>query len=118
MLRCWCQDSKSLVMIPYEVLYDRNCRTLLYWAKLSKKKIHNVNVFRETVEKVKVICDSLKAASDRQKVFLIVSPWKKILHFVHKEKLSLLFIRPYEIIERIRPITYQLDLPSKLERDP
>ncbi|KAA3465302.1 DNA/RNA polymerase superfamily protein [Gossypium australe] len=34
------------------------------------------------------------------KVFLKVSPWKKVLHFGHKGKLSPKHIGPYEIIER------------------
>ncbi|KAG8501150.1 hypothetical protein CXB51_003233 [Gossypium anomalum] len=36
---------------------------------VSEKKIHGVDLIRETEEKVKVICDSLKAASDRQKSY-------------------------------------------------
>ncbi|KAA3470725.1 DNA/RNA polymerase superfamily protein [Gossypium australe] len=70
-----------------------------------------------------------KAASDRQKsyanlkrkeiefqvgdrVFLNVSPWKKVLRFGHKGNLNLRFIGPYEIVERIGPIAYRLVLPS------
>ncbi|KAA3488315.1 Chromo domain-containing protein [Gossypium australe] len=34
-------------------------------------------------------------------IFLKVSPWKKVLHFGQKGKLSPHFIDPYEIIERI-----------------
>ncbi|KAA3484722.1 DNA/RNA polymerases superfamily protein [Gossypium australe] len=88
----------SIKMAPYEALYGRKCRTLLYWTELSENKIHGVDLIKETEQKVKVICDSLKAALDRQKsyadlkrkdnkfevgdkVFLKVSPWKKILRF-------------------------------------
>ncbi|KAA3465962.1 reverse transcriptase [Gossypium australe] len=58
-----------------------------------------VDLIRETEEEVKVIRDYLKAALDRiefqigDKVFLKVSPWKKILHFGRKGKLSPRFIR-------------------------
>ena len=38
------------------------------------------------------------------KVFLKVSPWRKILQFGKKGKLSLRFIGPYEILERIGPM--------------
>ncbi|KAG8496639.1 hypothetical protein CXB51_007845 [Gossypium anomalum] len=38
----------------------------------------------------------------RDRVFLKVSPWKKVLQFGRKGKLSLRFIDPYQIIERIR----------------
>ncbi|KAA3462020.1 Gag-Pol polyprotein [Gossypium australe] len=50
------------------------------------------------------------------RVFLKVSPWKKILRFGRKRKLSLQYIGPYEIIERVRPVAYRLSLPSKLEK--
>ena len=82
---------------------------------------------------MKVIWDSLKAASDRQKsyadlkrkdiefqigdkVFLKVPPWKKILRFSRKGKLSPRFIGSYEIIERIGPVAYRLLLPYELEK--
>ncbi|KAA3484583.1 DNA/RNA polymerases superfamily protein [Gossypium australe] len=120
-------------MALYEALYGRKCRTLLYWTKLSEKKIHEVDLVRETEKKVKVIQDSLKAASDRQKsyadlkrkeiefqvgdnVFLKVSPWKKVLRFGRKGKLSPRLIGPYEIIERIRLVSYRLALPLELDR--
>ncbi|KAA3477693.1 DNA/RNA polymerases superfamily protein [Gossypium australe] len=121
----------SIKMAPYEALYGRKCRTPLYWTELSEKKIHGVELIRETEEKVKTILNSLKAASDRQKsyadlkrreiefqvrdqVFLKVSPWKKVLRFGRKEKLSPRFIGPYEVIERIGPVAYRLALPSDL----
>ncbi len=86
----------SIKMAPYEALYGRKCRTPLYWTELSEKKIHGVDLIQETKEKARLIRDSLKAASDRQKsyadlkrkeiefqvgdkVFLKVSPWKKVL---------------------------------------
>lgn len=45
-----------------------------------------------------------------------VSPWKKILRFGRKGKLSPRFIGPYEIIERIRSVAYRLLLPPELEK--
>ena len=88
---------------------------------------------RETEEKVWVIQQRLKAASDRQKsyvdlkrkdidykvgdkVFLKVSPWRKILRFGNKGKLSPWFIEPYEILERIGLVAYRLALPPELAK--
>ncbi|KAA3461552.1 DNA/RNA polymerase superfamily protein [Gossypium australe] len=87
----------------------------------------------ETEQKVKLIRESLKVASDRQKsygdlkrkdiefqvgdrVFLKVSPWKKILRFGRKGKFSPRFIGPYEVIERIGLVAYKLMLPSELNK--
>ena len=50
------------------------------------------------------------------KVFLKVSPWKKVLRFGQKGKLSPRFIGPYEIIEKVGPVAYRLAFPPKLEK--
>ena len=50
------------------------------------------------------------------KIFLKVSPWRKILWFGNKGKLSQRFIRPYEILERIGPVAYRLSLPPELAK--
>ncbi|KAA3480530.1 reverse transcriptase [Gossypium australe] len=74
----------DIKMAPYEALYGRKCRTPLYWTELSEKKIQ---------KKVEV----------GDKVFLKVSPWKKV-------------IRPYKVIKRIVPVAYRLALPSELDK--
>ena len=108
-------------MAPNEALYDRRCRTLVWWTYLNEYKVIGPNIVKEIEEKVWVIQQLLKAASDRQKsyaylkrkdieyevsdkVFLKVSPWRKILWFGKKGKLSPRFIEPYEILERIGPV--------------
>ena len=50
------------------------------------------------------------------KVFLKVSPWRKVLRFGKNGKLSPRFIGPYEVLERIRPVAYQLALPLELAK--
>ena len=48
-------------------------------------------------------------------VFLKISPWKGVIRFGKREKLSLKFIGPYEIIKQIGPVAYCLALPLNLE---
>ena len=50
------------------------------------------------------------------KVFLKVSPWRKVLRFGKKWKLSLRFIGPYEVLERIGLVAYRLALSLKLAK--
>ena len=50
------------------------------------------------------------------KFFLNLSPWKKVLRFGKKGKLSLRFIGPYEVLERIGPVAYRLALPLELDK--
>ena len=119
-------------MAPYEALYERKCRTPLCWTELSEKKVIGPDLIQETKEKVKIIREKLKVATDRQKsyanmkrkdiryeigekVFFKVSPWKKVMRFGKNGKLSPRFIRPFEVIEKVGPVAYRLALPLELE---
>ena len=55
----------SIGMAPYEALYGRKCRTPLCWTELSKKKLIGPDLIQETEEKVKMIRERLKVATDR-----------------------------------------------------
>ena len=123
----------SIGMAPYEALYERRCRTPTCWTELDEHKIIGPDLLKDKEKKVQIIQQRLKAASDRQrsyanlkrkdieyevgdKVLLKVSPWKKILRFGRKGKLSPRFIGPYEILERVGPIAYRLALPLELAK--
>ena len=123
----------SIRMAPYEALYGRKCRTPLCWTELSKRKVIGPDLIQETEEKVKMIRERLKVATDRQKsyanmerkyirneigekVFLKVSPWKKVIRFGKNGKLSPRFIGPYEVIEKVGPVAYRLVSPPDLEK--
>ena len=98
---------------------------------MNEHKVIGPDIVKETKKKVQVIQQRLKAARDQQKshvdlkrkdieyevgdkVFLKVSPWRKILQFGKKGKLSPRFIRSYEILERIGHVAYRLALPLEL----
>ena len=50
------------------------------------------------------------------RVFFKVSPWKGVLRFGRREKLRPKYIGPYEIIARVGPVAYRLDIPSELSK--
>ncbi|KAA3480392.1 DNA/RNA polymerases superfamily protein [Gossypium australe] len=121
----------SIQMVPYEALYGRRCRTPTCWMELGECQILGPELVTETGEKVKLIRARLKEASGRHKsytdlkrkdiefpvgdrVFLKVSPWKKVLRFGRKGKLSPRFIGPYRVVKRVGLVAYQLELPSEL----
>ena len=98
---------------------------------MNEHKVIGPDIVKVAEEKVQVIQQRLKATSDRQKsyvdlkrkdieyevgdkVFLKVSPLRKILRFGKKGKLSPRFIGPYDILERILLVAYQLALPLEL----
>ncbi|GJT86263.1 hypothetical protein Tco_1067980 [Tanacetum coccineum] len=47
-------------------------------------------------------------------VMLKVSPWKGVIRFGKRGKLSPHYVGPFKIIERIGPVAYRLELSEKL----
>ena len=82
-------------------------------------------------EKVQVICQCILTAQSRQKsytdckrrnlniqegdhVFIKVTPFKGVIRFGKKGKLSLRFVGPFEVLERIDSLAYRVALPPAL----
>ena len=63
-----CNNSfhSSIGMVPYEAFYGRKYRTPLCWTELSEKKIIDPDLIQETEEKVKMIRERFKVATDDQ----------------------------------------------------
>ena len=119
-------------MAPFETLYGRKCRSPICWAEVVDGPLLGPEIVQETTEKVKFIQQRLKTAQSRQKsyadvrrrdreyevgdhVFVKVTPMKGQTRFGVIGKLAPRYVGPYEIIEKINLVAYQVVLPSEME---
>ncbi|XP_069144397.1 uncharacterized protein [Solanum lycopersicum] len=118
-------------MEPFESLYGRRCRSPIGWFDAFEVRPWGTDLLRESLDKVKLIQDRLLMAQSKQKsyanrkvcdleimvgerVLLNVSPMKGVMRFEKKGKLSPRYIGPFELVERIGEVAYQLALPPWL----
>ncbi|GKE39225.1 hypothetical protein Tco_1462630 [Tanacetum coccineum] len=52
----------------------------------------------------------------RDRVMLIVSPWKGVVHFGEQEKLNPRYVGPFKVLEKVGSIAYKLELPQEFSR--
>nr|GEZ49159.1 putative reverse transcriptase domain, ribonuclease H-like domain protein [Tanacetum cinerariifolium] len=95
----------SIKATPFEALYGRKCRSLVCWSEVRDSQLTCPELIRETTEKIVQIKNRLLTARSRQKNYadvrrkpmefkvgdmamFNVSPWKGVIHFGKRGKLS------------------------------
>ncbi|XP_073277686.1 uncharacterized protein [Primulina huaijiensis] len=95
----------SIGMAPYETLYGRKCRSLVYWEEVGERSQLGPDIVSQTTELVVKMQDRIKTAQSRQKsyadkrrrnfefavgdhVFVKVASMKGVMRFGKKSKLS------------------------------
>jgi len=121
----------SIGMAPFEALYGRRCRTSLCWFESGENVVLGPRIVQQTTEKVKMIQEKMKASQSRQKsyhdkrrkdlefqegdhVFLRVTPMTSVGRALKSKKLTLKFVGPYQISERVGTVAYRVGLPPNL----
>jgi hypothetical protein len=122
---------ESLKMTPFEMLYGRRCRTLLFWSEAGEQKVFGPDILQEAVKQVHLVRENRRVAQSRQKsyndhrrrelsfevgdfVYLKVSPMRGLRHFKVRGKLTSRFIGPFKILEKRGEVAYQLELLPQL----
>ncbi|GJX14700.1 hypothetical protein Tco_0206458 [Tanacetum coccineum] len=91
----------SIRCAPFEALYGRKCRSPILWAEIGESSLTELE--RKPLE---------FEVGDR--VLLKVTPWKGVVCFGKKGKLTPRYVGPCEILEMIGLVAYRLRLPEEL----
>ncbi|GKE23818.1 putative reverse transcriptase domain-containing protein [Tanacetum coccineum] len=88
----------------FEALYGRKWHSPIMWVKIGEGQLIRPELRRKPLE-----------FSVGDYVLLKVSPWKGVVCFRNKRELAPRFVGPFEIIEKVGPVAYKLDLPEELD---
>ncbi|GJS06823.1 putative reverse transcriptase domain-containing protein [Tanacetum coccineum] len=114
-----------------QTLYEMKCQTPIAWAEVGESQLIGPEIVQETTAKIVQIKERMKTARDCQKsyvdnrrkllefsvgdkVLLKVSPWKGVVRFGKRSKISPRYVGPFEVVERVSPVAYHLRLPQEL----
>ncbi|GKF36112.1 putative reverse transcriptase domain-containing protein, partial [Tanacetum coccineum] len=96
----------SMRCAPFEALYGRKFRSLIMWAKVREGHLIKPSYADKRRKPLEF--------SVGDHVLLKVSPWKGVVRFGKKGKLTPRFVGPFEINEKVGFVAYQLNLPEEL----
>jgi hypothetical protein len=118
-------------MAPYEALYGRKCLSPLYWDEVGERQLLGPELVQETKENIALIRKHMLTAQSRQKsyedkhrrelkfavgdlVYLKVSPIRNVYRFGNEGKLSPRYVGPFQVLKRVSPLAYKMEMPPNL----
>ena len=137
---CMCLFLLKICILRYTWLYSNTIKNCNYhcifhfgYNSSGESRLVGLEIIQITSEKIWLIRERIQTTQSRQKsyadcrrrdlefavgghVFLKVSPWKGIMRFGHKGKLSPRYIGPFEILECVGLVAYRIALPPALSK--
>ena len=121
----------TIGIAPFEEIYGRRCRSPNRWFDVGESFILGPKIIHEALEKVIVITDRFTTAHSRPKSYvdnrkqtlkfdvcdegyMNILPRKGVMRFRRKGKLSPRYVGPYEILQRVSEVAYELAFPAEL----
>ena len=118
-------------MASYEFLYGSRCRCPIGWIEMGEPSLLCPYLVYKTLEKVHIIMNWLQTAyswqksyadhrkwdlefEEANKVYLKIIPIRGLVRFCKKGKLSPCYVGPYQILQRVGKVAYELRLSSEL----
>nr|GEV49670.1 putative reverse transcriptase domain-containing protein [Tanacetum cinerariifolium] len=118
--------------ILHASLYKQNCRSSVCLSEVGNSQLTGLELIRDTTKKIVQIKSRLLATRSRQKsyadkrakplefevgdmVLLKASPWKGVMRFGKRGKLSPRYIGTFKILARVAPVGYTLEFPEELK---
>ncbi|GJS76847.1 putative reverse transcriptase domain-containing protein [Tanacetum coccineum] len=92
----------SIKAAPFEALYGQKCRSPVCWAKVGDAQLTGPEIIHETTEKIGHV-----------KKFHL---GKGLCVLENRGKLNPRYAGPFKVIEKVRTISYKLELPQQLSR--
>nr|GEV49923.1 hypothetical protein [Tanacetum cinerariifolium] len=129
------EDMLHACLIDFESSWDHQfplVESPVCWSEVGDSQLTGPELISDTTEKIVQIKNRLLTPRSRQKsyadkrtkplefevgdmVLLKVSPWKGIVYFGKRKKLSPHYFGPFKILARFGPVAYTLELPEELK---